>query len=59
MKQQDVYGEPIIKVYDDAIVKIYHPILTPEERARREEQIKQAAIGIIKAKIDAERENAG
>lgn len=46
-KCQDVYGEPEIFYYPNAVVKVYHPILTEEERERRMERIKQAAIRLI------------
>lgn len=33
-----------------AIVRVYSPVLTDEERARRYEQIKKAAIALLKGR---------
>lgn len=46
-KCQDAYGEPEIFYYSNAVVKVYHPILTEEERERRMERVKQAAVRLI------------
>ena len=46
-KCQDVYGEPEIFYYPNAIVEVYRPILTEEERERRMERIKEAAVRLI------------
>ena len=46
-KCQDVYGEPEIFYYPNAVVKVYRPILIEEERKRRMERIKQASIRLI------------
>ena len=46
-KCQDVYGEPEIFYYLNAVVKVYRPILTEEERERRIERIKEAAVRLI------------
>ena len=46
-KCQDVYGEPEIFYYPNAVVKVYRPILTEEERERRMERIKEAAVRLI------------
>ena len=48
-KCQDIYGEPEIFYYPNAVVKVYHPILTEEEREHRMERIKQAAVRLILA----------
>ena len=42
-KSQDIYMEPEVYHYDNCIVRVYRPILTEEERARRMEAIKKAA----------------
>lgn len=47
MKSQDVYGEPIIFQRSNGIDRVYRPILTDEERARRMKCIEQAAALII------------
>ena len=46
-KVQDVYGEPDIITYGHITAKVYSPILTEEERARRMELIKQAAVRLV------------
>lgn len=43
----DIYGEPEIIEYGNVIATVYSPILTPEERERRMEMIKQAAVRIV------------
>lgn len=47
MKNTDVYGEPEIIRYGNIIAKVYSPILTDEERERRMEAIKRAAVRIV------------
>ena len=47
MKSQDVYGEPIIFKRSNGIDRVYRPILTDEERARRMKCIEQAAAALI------------
>ena len=51
-KSQDIYMEPEVYHYDNCIVRVYRPILTEEERARRMEAIKKAAVDLV---IAAER----
>ena len=52
MKAQDIYGEPrVIKFADGGIAKVYSPILTPEERARRMRIIHDAAADLLKSKM--------
>ena len=43
-------GYTLIRTFksEKAIVRVYSPILTDEERARRYEQIKKAAIAILR-----------
>lgn len=45
--KNDTYGEPEIITEGNIVAKIYRPILTDEERARRMERIKQAAVRIV------------
>lgn len=45
--QQDVYGEPTILNYPGMTVRVYRPILTDEERARRMKRIEQAAAALL------------
>ena len=43
----DVYGEPVVYVYKNFVIRNYHPILTPEERERRMMDIARAAADLI------------
>ncbi len=45
--KNDVYGEPEIIKYKNIVAKVYSPILTDEERDRRMEIIKQAAVRLV------------
>lgn len=45
--KNDVYGEPVIIKKGNIVAKVYSPILTEEERERRMEKIKQAAIRLV------------
>ncbi len=45
--KNDIYGEPEIIKYKNIIATVYSPILTEEERARRMEKIKQAAVRLV------------
>lgn len=54
MKSQDVYGEPRILQYPGITVRVYSPILTDEERARRMKMIEEAAAAVIIALYEAE-----
>ena len=45
--KNDVYGEPEIIEYKNVIAKVYSPILTDEERERRRDAIKQAAVRLV------------
>lgn len=46
-RTQDIYGEPTILVSPTAVVRVYHPILTEEERAKRMQQIHDAFASLI------------
>ncbi len=46
-KCQDVYMEPEVYHHNNCTVRVYRPILTEEERARRMEEIKKAAIALL------------
>ena len=50
MKNNDVYGEPEIIKKGNITARVYSPILTEEERNRRYEQIKQAAVRLVLSK---------
>ena len=43
----DVYMEPEVYRHNNCIVRVYRPILTEEERARRMEAIKKAAVDLV------------
>lgn len=45
--KNDIYGEPEIIHYKNIVAKVYSPILTDEEREKRMERIKQAAIRLV------------
>jgi hypothetical protein len=47
MKNNDVYGEPEIIKKGNITARVYSPILTEEERNRRYERIKQAAVRLV------------
>lgn len=46
----DIYGEPEIIKYKNIIATVYSPILTDEERERRMEKIKKAAVRLVLSK---------
>lgn len=48
--KNDIYGEPEIIKYKNIVATVYSPILTEEERNRRMERIKQAAIRLVLSK---------
>lgn len=50
MKVQDTYKEPIIMNFPGAIVRVYRPELSPEERARRMKLIHDAAADLLRSK---------
>ena len=52
MKKQDTYGEPKTYIYPGAIVKVYSPILTEEERKRRMDKIAESAARLILSKTN-------
>ena len=47
MKCHDVYGEPRIFNFPGMTVRVYQPILTDEERARRMKEIEKAAAALL------------
>lgn len=48
MKQQDTYGEPTVLEYPGAIIRVYRPVLSDEEQARRMKQVYKAAEELLK-----------
>lgn len=47
-KEEDKYYPPETYYSDNAIVRVFHPILTDEERARRMERVKKSAAEVLK-----------
>lgn len=47
--KNDVYGEPTIIRKGNIVARLYSPILTDEERERRMENIKKAAVRLVLA----------
>lgn len=47
--KNDIYGEPEIIKYKNFNAKVYSPILTDEEKERRMELVKQAAVRLVLA----------
>jgi hypothetical protein len=45
--KNDTYGEPIIIKVNNNVARFYSPILTDEERERRMERIKEAAVRLV------------
>ena len=45
--KNDAYGEPEIIIKNNIVAKVYSPILTDEEREKRMERIKQAAVRLV------------
>lgn len=48
MKQKDTYQEPKTIEFPGAVAKVYSPILTDEERARRMERIAKSAERLLR-----------
>ena len=46
---KDIYKEPVTYTYPNAIVRVYSPILTEEERAARMKRIYAAAAQLLMA----------
>lgn len=55
--QQDVYGEPQIFKFPGMTVRVYRPILTDEERARRMKEIEKAAAALLISEYERKRRN--
>lgn len=50
MREKDTYEEPKIFTFPNAVVKVYSPILTEEERKKRMERIAKSAEELLKSK---------
>lgn len=48
-KSQDTYMEPVIFEYPGMKIKVYRPILTEEERARRMKALHDACAALLKS----------
>lgn len=48
MKNNDTYNEPILIESPGAIIRVYHPVLTDQERNRRMKAIHNAAADLLK-----------
>ena len=48
LSQEDKYYDPIIITYPDMVARVYRPILTEEERARRMKIIHDQASNLLK-----------
>ena len=60
--KKDIYGEPEIIKNKNIEASVSSPVLTDEERERRMEQIKQAAVRLVlskakKGKVTNEQQN--
>jgi hypothetical protein len=48
VKGQDVYfDEPTVFEFPNMTVRVFRPVLTDEERARRMNEIKKAAVDLV------------
>ena len=56
--RNDVYGEPIVIEVNNNVAKFYSPILTSEEREKRMERIKQAAVRLVLSKDEKKGQKA-
>ena len=50
MKEKDKYSEPKTYTYPGVVAKVYSPILTEEERAKRMERIAKSDIRLLQTK---------
>lgn len=48
--KHDTYGEPDIIEGNNIVAYVYSPILTDEEKERRYEEVKQAAVRLVLSK---------
>ena len=55
----DVYTEPEVYHHNNCIVRVYRSILTEEERTRRMEAIKKAAVDLVIATERAKQKRVG
>lgn len=55
MKRQDTYAEPSVSQSEGWRVRVYRPILTDDERARRMKRIAAAASDVLIAQYKLEK----
>lgn len=48
--QNDIYGEPEVIKIGNVIARVFTPILTDEERNRRQDLAKKAAVSLVLSK---------
>lgn len=58
VKSQDEYYEPIIFKEPGWTIKVYKPILTDEERAKRMKAIGKAAAALLISEYERKKRNA-
>ena len=49
--KQDTYKEVRTFRYDNAVVRVHIPDLTPEERERRMKEVTEAAVELLLSKV--------
>ena len=45
----DIYGEPVLIKSEKAIIRVFHPLITEEERRKRQKEIYNATVELLKA----------
>ena len=53
---KDQYSDPVTYQRGNYMVRVYHPILTEEERARRQQRLERATARFMKEALEKERE---
>ena len=57
--KNDIYGEPEIIKYKNIVATVYSPILTDEEREKRMDNVKKAAVRLVLSKEYERGQNGG
>lgn len=52
---EDQYSDPVTYQIGQYTVNVYHPILTDEERARRQKSLEQATVRFMKEALNTKR----
>lgn len=58
MKRADQYEEPMVMEFENAIVRVYRPILTDDEQARRMKRIEQAAMALLRETMETKQQQS-